>query len=585
MRLPFRRVLESSLCSWPPPRRASWARRPAAGRPAACPRGRHPRDPCRRASLCLRRVVYFSDSRVFRWVVAQQQWQEQHRPLRRRARRLSCGTRSCSPLAGQWQVPLPTSTSRSGRLPARLLLCLLATQQPLSSAPRVPLSRQHSPPPEQLKPECCHCRRWAQSPGSVGDGPEDGATFSAFAAAQAQRGAAVAVSLSDTMFASTASTAGRAPDTDAKLSVQSESGTAVHAAGSTGMSQSAGSSVGGGTGGEQAMAPAGSRGMPPRESMLSATDLVEHGQRASAAESQEAEVAFSQNEEAQPSVPAAAQLAVGEVPVAASVPAGQPQAFAEEGSGLQPVGEPQPPEDALSLRIAQEGAFTDAEPSGISVHTDAEQPGPSSASASASAAEPQLPSEPAADSAPSSTETQALQDSDAVHTAATAVPVAAVPLDSDVSGAASSLVAMESQQSNAEPIILATARQSEAGPASAHAAEPSPTADKHSDLDSGSVAHADSGMPEAPGRSQPFPAAEAAPTDRGGGELHDPGLAREEAGNVAARPDAAEPPRIEAEPPNGGQPTSAVAAALISDEGDDMLDAQSQHSEGSTISI
>ncbi len=418
---------------------------------------------------------------------------------------------------------------------------------------------------------------------AVGSVPEDGATFSAFAAAQAQRGGGSAVSLSDTMFASTASTTRSAADTAARVAAQPEPGSAVHAGGAAGMSQSAGSSEGAGTGGEQATAEG--RGMPPRESMLSATDLVEHGQRAASAEAQEVEVAIGQTEDAEPSLPAVAVLSTDELAAATSVAEGHPLAAAEASSGSQPAGEPPPPEVVLGRRTGLEGAATDIQPSVIGLEADAKQPGSSSAPAWGPAMAAESPSDAEADDTPPAAELQAssLQGSDAMQTAAThaaVVSATAVRSEPDASRSASSPAASETENTDADPVILATARPAQAGSASGHTAASSPIADSP-ELNTGSVACATSDMREAPTRAQPVPAAEPAPTGRSEAELHDPGPAQE-AGNTTAL-HASEPPREAAESSGGEQ--SKAAGAAVSDEGDDMLDAQSQHSEGSTVSI
>ena len=428
----------------------------------------------------------------------------------------------------------------------------------------------------------------AEPSAGVGDTQGEGATFSAFAAAQAQRGGAVAVSLSDTMFASTASTGGRALDAAARASAQSETSSATSAVGSTGLCNAAESSAGGGTDAEQATAPAEGRGMPLRESMLSATDLVEHGQRAAAVEAQAAQMAPRQGETAQPPMPAAVQASPDEAPVAASVPAGPPQGATEAGGGLQPAERPRPPEDVSGIGTAPEGAHTDVEPSFRSLAADAEQPGVSSTPAPARAPQPRMPSGPAADSAPLAAETQAsaLQGTGATQTAATdaiVVPASDTALEPDAPVAALAPAAGETQQTNAEPVVLATARPLEAGPASALTAAPSSAADGQSGPESVSAARADPDMREAPARSQPVPTAQPAPADWSGAELQDAGPAQE-AGDVAVLPGADASPRAAAEAAGGVQADPAAANA-VSDEGDDMLDAQSQHSEGSTVSI
>jgi len=419
----------------------------------------------------------------------------------------------------------------------------------------------------------------------VGPAPEDGATFSAFAAAQAQRGGASAVSLSDTMFASTASTARSAADTAARASAQQEPGTAGHASGAAGMSQSAGSSEGAGTGREQAPAPAEGRGMPPRESMLSATDLVEHGQRAAAADAQEVEAARNQSEEAQSSPPAAAVLGTDELAAAASMVEGRQQAAAEESSGSQPADEPPPPDAVRDRWIGPEGAVTDVQPPVITSEAGAQQPGASAAPTVGPAAAAENRSGADADAAPLAAELQmsSLQGSDATQTAAiqsAVVPATAVPSESDVSGAEASPAAVETQHSDAEPGRLAIAGPVEAGPASAHAAEPLQTAERRPEHASGSLARADPAVVESPAGSQAVQSVEPAPMGCGEAALHDRGPAQEAGNETASR--VSEPPR---EAASGGEQITTAGATAVSDEGDDMLDAQSQHSEGSTVSI
>ena len=417
---------------------------------------------------------------------------------------------------------------------------------------------------------------------SVSAAPEDGGTFSAFAAAQAQRGGASAVSLSDTMFASTASTArSGAPDTAARVATQPELGAAVRAGGAAGMSHSAGSPDGGGTGGEQAAAPAEGRGMPPRESMLSATDLVEHGQRAAAAEAPVSDGAPCQSEEAQPPPPAAAVLSTDEAAAAAT----QPEAAAEEGSGLQPSGDPPPSEVDLSQQNGAAGAATDRQPSAVSLEADAQQPSGGLRSAAAAEILPRR-AEANAASLAADTQTSSLQVSDAMQTAAADAavsPVTAARSGSGASGPASSSAAGQSRNTDVEPVILAIVRPAQMGSASGHSAEPVPPGHRQSEVNTGSVAGADADMRDMPAPSQPVPAAEPGPPmGHGGAELHDRGPAQEARSVIALQ---ASEPRREAAGALGGEQTAAAAATAACDEGDDMLDAQSQHSEGSTVSI
>ena len=410
---------------------------------------------------------------------------------------------------------------------------------------------------------------------SAGGELDEGATFSAFAAAQAQRGGAAAVSLSDTMFASVTSTAARAPETDAGAPAQSASGSAMPVISATGAVDEASRSGGSGTGGEQETAGVEPRGMPPRESMLSATDLVEHGQRAGAAETEMAAEAPPAGEDAEASVHVDARLPANEAFAAASGRGIQPDPGVEASSGPQPLvpaDKPLPAVDALKLGAATGGAPTDAAPG-----VDTEHPSVRAALDSASAADVEVADGPQASDGVLGTDAQGhIVQGDAGQSATTDADTKSTVLAaSDASFAVPQSAAVGPVQTDDESAVLTPAPAPEAASAPAQAAEPLTPADGPS----GAL-----GTQESPTVLQPDPGGQPVAKNRGSAGRGD--LASTPATSSAvALPEANEPPDAVASAASGPQQPGAASAPTISEEGDDMLDAQSQHSEGSTVSI
>ena len=434
--------------------------------------------------------------------------------------------------------------------------------------------------------------------------PEGAATFSAFAAAQAQRTAVGTVSLSDTMFASAASIIARASDAAAEAPAppQPEPSTPAYEGSSVLMAR--GRPQGGGVGGDdlEDASIAAPRGMPPRESMLSATDLVEHGQRAAAAEVESEAGAEAASESApvgsEPEAPASAAAsrpARGVADSFAAPEASQPSAL-EISSAPQPTAfeENEPPLAAPNQPRATEveqlgagptSASDDATIAESAQHTAAgHHPGATTpGAASDSQTRPSTSVQPQGAQAPQPTAPTAETQSNTAGAEGDSMMNA--PHDGSRHQPGSQELeasAATSEHTSKEPIGPATTTAPSATPVIAEGPELAAQGSSEPVAGQGARQLVSSGAAVEPAAPQAEPAAaKSAATDDVGTQsgVLEP---HAELTLVAVQPGSSE--ASAAAVPGGSRAMPGAAEATYS-EGDVMLDAQSQRSDGSTISI